>query len=241
MTKLGNKITKDAEEVAEHVETWIDGYIENLVNNEYNKKKRLLNLLKAYKLKKSESKYLLDWFSNIKNELQEVVVNEDPDLIEGYDFLSPAKLKKLYEFVCSICDDFESYSKITKKKRKRNPDVIVKNLKYMQSANVGKFKISSFDPKEILDCKSFVVYNTKTGDVSVYNTDSSFDINGTTIQDFSDSSFTKKIGRKADVLVPHITNIGHASAIQEINKVNTKSKPATGRINEHTILVRTLT
>ena len=110
----------------------------------------------------------------------------------------------------------------------------------MQSADIGKFKVTSFDPKDILDCKSFVVYNTKTGDVSVYNTDSSFDIKGTTIQNFSDSSFTKKIGRKADALVPNIVNLGHASFLQEINKINTKNKTATGRINDHTLLLRVL-
>ena len=62
--------------------------------------------------------------------------------------MSPSKLKKLHDFVSGICNDLENHSKITKKKRKRNPEVVVKNLKYMQTANIGKYKIESFDPKK---------------------------------------------------------------------------------------------
>ena len=45
MSKL---ISKQAEEVAEHVELWIDGYIENLINNDYNKKRRLVSLIHVW-------------------------------------------------------------------------------------------------------------------------------------------------------------------------------------------------
>ena len=33
MTKLQTRVTKEADEVAEHVESWIDSYIENLKTN----------------------------------------------------------------------------------------------------------------------------------------------------------------------------------------------------------------
>jgi hypothetical protein len=242
MTKLGTRVTKEAEEVAERVETWIDGYIENLKNNDYNRKKRLLTLLKTYNIKKSESKYLAEWFTNLKDELGEAIDHKDPDLVEGYDFLSPMKLKKLHEFVSEICDDFMNYSKITKKKKVKKPEDIIKTLKYMENFKFGNIEVSSFDPVKILDCKSFVAYNTKTGDVFYYETQESFDIKGTTLQNFdSNQSYVKKIGRTANKVIPQCADIGRALVKGKLDSIKTQSREATGRFNDTTILVRTIT
>jgi len=239
---MSKVLGKHAEEIAEQVELWIDGYIENLINNDYNKKRKLISLLKTYNIKKSDSKKLYESFNGVKDELAEVIKNEDPELMEGYDFLTPTKLKKLYVFVSEICDDLKLHSTITKKKRKRSPDSIVKNLKFAKDATVGKYKIESFDPRKILDCKSFMVYNIKTSDVSYYQTDSSFDVKGTTIKNFNeDKSFTKKIGRNADVLVYSFISGGHATVFNELVRVKTKARKCTGRINQSTILLRILT
>ena len=241
MTKLGTRVTKQAEEVAEHVETWIDGYIENLKNNDYNRKKRLINLLKTYKIKKSDSKYLAQWFANLKDELEEAIGHKDPDLVEGYDFLSPSKLKKLHQFVSEICEDFTKYSKITKKKKTRKPEDIIKTLKYMETSKFGNSDISSFNPVKILECKSFVAYNTKTGDVYYYETDDVFDVKGTTLQNFNvDKSFVKKVGRTANKLIPTCAEIGRALVKTELLSIKTKSREATGRFNDTTVLVRVL-
>tara|TARA_Y100000385_G_scaffold285127_1_gene344477 strand:+ start:580 stop:1308 length:729 start_codon:yes stop_codon:yes gene_type:complete len=241
MTKLGTRVTKQAEEVAEHVETWIDGYIENLKNNDYNRKKRLINLLKTYKIKKSDSKYLAQWFANLKDELGEAIDHKDPDLVEGYDFLSPSKLKKLHQFVSEICEDFTKYSKITKKRKTKKPEDIVKTLKYMETFKFGNCDITSFDPVKILECKSFVAYNTKTGDVFYYETDDVFDVKGTTLQNFNvDNSFVKKVGRTSNKLIPKCAEIGRALVKSELLNIKTKSREATGRFNDTTILVRVL-
>ena len=239
---MSKVLGKQAEEIAGQVEHWIDGYIQNLIENNYNKKRKVVSLLKTYKIKKSDSKKLCMWFTSLKNELEEAITEKDPDLVEGYNFLSPVKLKKLFEFVSGICEDFDNHAKITKKKKKRNPDTVVKNLKFMDKTILNKIEINSFDPTKILKCKSFLVYNTKTSDISYYITDDSFDIKGTTIQNYNpDISFVKKIGRSANKLVPSLVSGGYASVLNDVKKVNTKSRAVTGRINQYTILLRTLT
>jgi hypothetical protein len=241
MTRLGIRITKEATEVAEHVEGWIDEYIENLKNNDYNKKKRLINLLKAYNIKKSESKLIASWFHDMKGELHEVLESSDEDLKEAWDFLSEAKVRKLYEFVSEICSDLESYGKITKKKRKRKPEQIVKSLKYAEKEVIGKLQLTSFDPKDILTAKSFVAVNVKTGDLYYYETNSAFDIKGTTLQNFDENkSYAQRIGRYLDTFCELSSTAGVAYVNKELNKFNTKKKSATGRFNEHTVLLRVL-
>lgn len=241
MTSLDTKITHEASEIAEQVEIWIDDYINNLIRNEYNKKKRLSSLLQTSRIKKSESKVLASWFSNLKSELEEVLSKNDSDLIEGWDFLTAAKIRKLYEFVCSICDDFEEYGKITKKKRKRKPEQIIKNLKYSESGKVGKTYFTSFDPLEILKSNSFITFNVKTGDLCYYETTESFDVKGTTLQNFDEkSSYCQKIGRTAEKFLKLAEDAGVAYVHKELNSFSTKKRPATGRVNEHTLLVRVL-
>lgn len=241
MATLGKRITNEAAEIAEQVENWIDEYIENLKNNEYNRKKKLINLLRASKIKKSESKVLAIWFSDLRNELQEVL-DDDPDLSEGWDFLSSGKIRQLYDFVSGICDDLESYGKITKKKRKRKPEQVVKSLKYAETAMYGKaFHMQSFDPKDILGASSFIVFNTKTDDLCYYETSGSFDIKGTTVQNFDKStSYCQKIGRTAESFLRLAVDGGVAFVQREMKKFNTKKREATGRINEHTVLLRVL-
>lgn len=240
MATLGKRITNEAAEIAEQVENWIDEYIENLKNNEYNRKKKLINLLKASKIKKSESKVLAVWFSDLKNELKEVL-DDDPELSEGWDFLSNGKIKQLHEFVSGICDDLESYGKITKKKRKRKPEQVIKSLKYSEYGDVGKFRVHSFDPTDILTAKSFICFNTKTSDLCYYETEESFDIKGTTIQNFNSSvSYCQKIGRSAEDFLKLAVDGGVAFVQREMKKFTTKKREATGRINEHTILVRVI-
>lgn len=240
MTILGKRITNEAAEIAEQVEHWIDEYIENLKNNEYNRKKKLINLLKASRIKKSESKVLSVWFSDLKKELEEVL-NDDPELSEGWDFLSQGKIRKLYEFISSICEDLESYGKITKKKRKRSPEQAVKSLKYSEFGDIGKSRIHSFDPIEILSAKSFICFNVKTSDLFYYETSESFDIKGTTLQNFDASlSYCQKIGRVTEDFLKLAESAGVAFVQKEIKKFKTKKREATGRINANTILVRVL-
>ena len=238
MTTLGKRITNEAAGIAEQVENWIDEYIENLKNNEYNRKKKLINLLKVSKINKSESKVLAIWFSDLKNELREVL-DDDPELSEGWDFLSNGKIKQLHEFVSGICEDLESYGKITKKKRKRKPEQVVKSLKYAKSGDVGKFRVYSFDPTEILTAKSFICYNIKTSDLCYYETSETFDVKGTTLQNFDSSvSYCQKIGRSAETFLKLAVDGGVAFVLREMKNFNTKKREVTGRINENILFVR---
>jgi len=241
MTRLGTRITQEAAQVAEHVEGWIDEYIENLKNNDYNKKKRLIALLKAYNIKKSESKLIASWFSDMKEELQEVLESSDEDLKEAWDFLSESKVKKLHEFVSEICADLESYGKITKKKRKRKPEQIIRNLKYSHEEKIGSNYVKSFGAVDILTAKSFIAINVMTGELHYYETKETFDVKGTTLQNFDpDKSYVQRIGRHMEDFCDLAKTAGIAYVKKELNNFSTKKNAATGRFNKYMVLLRVL-
>lgn len=228
-------------EVAYIVESWIDEYIQNLKTNEYNKKRVVKPLLSAYKVSKTEAKMLYDWFSDLRDELDEVVKENDEDLCEGWDFLTAGKVRKLHSFVDAICNDLEKHGKIVRRKRARSPEQAIKKLKYEQEGCVGKTKLKSFDPKDILKANAFITFNTKTNDLCYYETKDVFDIKGTTVYNFDENaSYCQKIGRVAEKFVSVAKDAGVSVVNMEMKKFKTSKRSATGRINDSTILLRVL-
>lgn len=236
---MTTQLSYQASELAGSIEAWIDTYIDNLVNNEYNKKRRLLNLLRVTKVKKSDCKTLVRSFYRFRDELDLVLEQNDTDLLEGYDFLTISKVKKLRDFVSDICADLETYSRITKKKKKKTPQQLLKNFQYLPSTIISKIFIQSFEPDKILNKKSFIAYNIKTGDVFYYETQESFSIKGTTLINFDPKlSFCMKASRKSDKFIIKCSSSGFAEAKNEVEKLKTKKRIPTGRFNKHTLLLK---
>ena len=53
-------MTNGSIEIGYYIECCIDEFIENLINNNYNKKKNLLKYMRAHRVKKSDCKSILD-------------------------------------------------------------------------------------------------------------------------------------------------------------------------------------
>ena len=247
MTKLGTRVTKQAEEVAEHVETWIDGYIENLKNNDYNRKKRLINLLTTYKIKKSESKYLAQWFANLKDELGEAIDHKDPDLVEGYDFLTRPQLKKYRDMIQEIVDICNQHSKLSKavrkprRKKSQTPGKIIKKLQYCEKSD--DYGISSIDPRKIVGANKVIVFNTKYNKLAIFEASPLVDglsVKGTTIVGFDDKKSKERTVRKPQEIIKDCANSGIRVINNRYNSLTTKEKVPTGRINKHCVILQAL-
>ncbi len=233
------KITKVSEELSCYVESWIDEFIENLNTNEYNKKRSFLKYLRVHKPKRADCKPIIESSLAFRDELDMVIVDKDPELTEGYSYLSNAKIKKLREFVDSIYSDAVSYCTITRKRKKKTPEQMLKKFQYMEKTPNGN--ISSFDPSQLFSVKSFLAYNTKTGDLYYYETDTNFSVKGTTLSDFNEeNSYCARVGRRGMSFVATLTSGTVAFSENQLNKIKTKKKKCTGRFNINTILLRVL-
>ena len=116
---------------------------------------------------------------------------------------------------------------------------MLKKFQYMEKT--PKSNISSFDPTNIFSSNTFIAYNTKTGDLYYYKTDSQFSVKGTTLQDFNpDTSYCCRVGRRGLSFIVGLTTGTVAFAEKQLSAINTKKKKCTGRFNIHTILLRVL-
>jgi len=233
------KITKVSEELSCYVETWIDDFIENLTTNEYNKKRSFLKYLRVHKPKRADCKPIIESSLAFRDELDMIIIDKDPELTEGYSYLSTAKIKKLREFINSIHIDTVSYCTITRKKKKKTPEQMLKKFQYMEKTPNGN--ISSFDPAQIFSIKSFIAYNTKTGDLYYYETDTKFSVKGTTLLDFNPkTSYCSRVGRGGMSFIATLTGGTVAFSKNKLNNIKTKKKKCTGRFNINTMLLRVL-
>ena len=90
----------------------------------------------------------------------------------------------------------------------------------------------------IVGSMEFWAFNTKTKEITRYLAldRGGIRIKGTTLQNFRGT--TKKIGNKTDYFLDRIQKGGKIVLSKVMDEINTKSSIPTGRINQHTILLK---
>ena len=190
------------------------------------------------------AKRIVEHFTSLKNELEELVNEKTPDLVEGYGWMKVPERKKFLEFVTNLINDSKKY--LLKKKAQRAPikprvktaDKQVEKMKYLKESS--EYKISSISPTTVVGAQRLYAFNTKYRKIFEYISSSSkgFEVKGTTLQnvDFEESrSYTL---RKPEQLLSVIQTRSMRDIAKEIDSLTTKPQKPNGRINEETLLIR---
>jgi hypothetical protein len=221
------------------LERFLDDYMIKLSDGGSIRKPNFESAIKSYKPTKREIKLLRDHFIEVRGEITGAINKTDEDLVEGYSFLSTTKLKKLDGYLDSLIEVLESKSKITRRKRKVDPNKLVKSVQYMTESK--EFELESVNPVGIFGAKGLLCFNTKTKKLTLFEakTSEGLSIKGTTVQGFSEDSITKTI-RKNNYNIFSLISEGrivHTKGV--MTKVKTKNSTPTGRINKDTLILRT--
>jgi hypothetical protein len=190
--------------------------------------------------------FLIECFKRGLDEFALVVEGKDAQLKEAYSFLTKKQAQKMYDFYKSICDNLAVRIIIAKsnrkprKKRKKKPEQVIKKLKYLiKDTSSG---IESILPESIVSCSTLITFNVKTGKACIFQSDTTgagISVKGSTLVGFSSESVEKKIKNPIEFMTKAKTE-----GIRSINNYwktqKTKDSSPTGRINTHTLLLRTL-
>ena len=168
------------------------------------------------------------------------------DAVEGYAHLKRPELNRRIKCCQQMLDDLDKLkaaAKATRAVKAKGPkaaDKQVTRVKYKKEDN--DFKLVSIPPIKIVGSTRLYTFNTKTRVLSEYITQSAdgFEISGTSIKNFDkvNSRCTKL--RKPDVFIPIVQNKTPNQIDKEFKSLSTKINVPNGRINEDTILLRTL-
>ena len=154
-----------------------------------------------------------------------------------------------FDKIDTACETILNEAKSNRKARKpraRSKESIVKKLKFLDS--FSELGIASVHPTDVVNCNELWVYNTKNRKLGVYHARNKdprnmgrdgLMVKGTTIQDFDEELSTQKTLRKPADMINNWTGNAKTKFAKAYDDLTTTPIKMNGRINEHTILLKT--
>jgi hypothetical protein len=195
-------------------------------------------------IKDAQTKYIVEWAKNKRNDFDEVLNTEDKDLKEGYSNFSKIQIKKLVTFFDQVildCQKVSGDSVKTRKPRKRkakSPDQLVAKMLYQKEFE--ELKLKSVAASGIVGAMQLWIYNTKTRKLGVYHADDAggLSVKGSTIINFSETKSVQKKLRKPEVTIPEVLTGGKVFMRNVMDNIRAVQSVLNGRINKDTILLK---
>jgi len=132
----------------------------------------------------------------------------------------------------------KSEKKFGNKFKAKRIEAQVSNVNFKLQDN--NYQIASINPVSIIGSMTLVVFNTKNRKLSVYNalSEEGLSLKGTTVQNFNEETSFQKIIKKPNMLKQFQEgNIRRLEVL--LNDIKAKPSKVNGRINEHSILLKT--
>lgn len=222
----------------------IDSYIED--PDAFDPKAfKVVSLLRGKGAKAAHARIIKAYFARSLAEYEELMSKDcDPQLWEGYSHYGKKNIKKMYEFltsICEACDQIVGEAKLNKKPRAKKvkpAEELVKKIKF--KATDDRYGIASVPPAQIVGANVVVVFNTKNRKLGVYISKDSNGLNvkGTSITNFTDKSEQKTL-RKPEVQLKELKDMNTNLRAQKwFAGIKTTSTLLTGRINAEVMILK---
>lgn len=239
---IQDRLREKAHEAAGEVEGWLDDLC---VNRKLPVKtvQDFVNLFKSFELKAPHARLVNSFFERRATEIQEAIDGKNKDLNEGYSRFTKPELKKLglfYTNLTGACVMLQEVAKVARAPKAKKPvsqDKLVSKLKYKKDDSA--LGIVSLSPVQILGAKEAWVYNTKTRKLAQYKSsdERGLLVKGSALLNYSSDSVEKTLRKPAEQLA-EFKKASKVKLRTFIKDLATVDVPASGRTNEHCIILR---
>jgi hypothetical protein len=224
----------------------LEGQIDELITTKFSANVSPFAIMNTLEIKGAHTKFIIDYFKTRRAEYDEVLTTTDPDVKEAYSNFTKVQLKKLVAYCDQVIVDGMRLagdavkSRKPRKRKAKSPDQLVSKINYAK--DFAELKLVSVDPKTIVGANQLWVYNTKTRKLGCYNAEDAagLSIKGSTLQNFAESKSIQKTLRKPAVTLPEVLKGGKVALRNVLTEIRAAEGALTGRINNDTILLRTL-
>lgn len=224
----------------------LEGQIDELITSDFKSNVSPYATMTGMEVKGAHTKFVIDHFKTRRAEYDEVLTTSDNDVKEAYSNFTKPQLKKLIAYCDQVIVDGMKLageavkSRKPRKRKAKSAEQLTAKLNYAK--DFAELKLVSIDPKTIIGATSLWVYNTKTRKLGVYHAldAAGLNIKGSTIQNFAESKSISKTLRKPAVTLPEVLKGGKVALRNILNDIRAAEKVLTGRINNDTILLRTV-
>lgn len=205
-------------------------------------------LMKTYhtEVKPAHAKMINDAYSSELEQARLVLQWTDPEIKEAYSHLNTAKLRKTYaqffELIHSACNTVINKRQATRKTRTpktHSKQKLVSKLKYKSADST--LALASIDPVSIIGATKLWVYNTHNRKLGCYIADEylgPLTVKGTSVVGFCEMKSTQKTVRKPETCLKGAGTLARTKLDKLYVDLTTTETKLTGRINEHTVLIR---
>ena len=225
------------------LEEMLDAWIEPKVKI---KKLPVASMLRGENIPVSFVGPVVQWLERHKNDYTDAYEKRCPDMVEGFSYLSKPQLRNRIKALDEMLNEivlYKSSKKAARKPRTKKPksaDKQVSRLNYLNESE--EYCMQSCDPTRIVGAQKFFMFNTKYRKMTVFTSlgRDGFTVQGSTLKGFDESQSYSLTLRKPKEILPILSAKTERQIDKELAKLTTKRKPANGRINKDTILIRTI-
>ena len=159
------------------------------------------------------------------------------EVIEGYSYNKRqfGKICKWYEGLFEALGKYNKVTKTVRKTKPKTPSQIVKGMKYMRKDD--DLNITSVKSEEIVGAKAVTLYNVKNRNFYLYVAKDKLSVKGTSIVDFDETLSGSKILRQPNDMLKGLTEGTRTRIMKEYEKLSTKSKSVSGRVNTDMLIL----
>lgn len=178
------------------------------------------------------------------NELKDLTLVDsgDPEASESYSGYTKKQVRSMLGLLTNLFEQLQQVKKVIpvraksiKKPRKVNKEKMVSRLRFMKES--AEYRVASVDPQKLLGAKTAVVFNSKNRAVAIYyaKNEEGFKVSGSSLKNFDDTKSSTKRFRKPNDII----HLGIKAGIEKtFAACKTIARPANGRFNEHTIILK---
>ena len=224
----------------------LEGQIDELITTKFSANVSPYAIMNTLEIKGAHTKFIIDHFKTRRSEYDVILTTTDSDVKEAYSNFTKVQLKKLVAYCDQVIIDGMRLagdsvkSRKPRKRKAKSPDQLVSKINYAK--DFAELKLVSVDPKTIVGANQLWVYNTKTRKLGCYNAEDAagLSIKGSTLQNFAESKSIQKTLRKPAVTLPEVLKGGKVALRNVLTDIRAAEGVLTGRINNDTILLRTI-
>jgi uncharacterized glyoxalase superfamily protein PhnB len=247
---IQERLMEAAEEKTEEIEEWIDDFLRDPKKNSL-KTKMPLESFRKNEINLGHTRWINKWYEGPMAELEELVnlpkrnlTDLEQQLQEGYNHLTAAQQKELYEFYVRIFQAMEilraekKQTRAPKKRKQKTEAEIVKNLKFKSSdPDLG---IASVNPTEIVGATAVVVFNCKNRKLGIYYAEDyqTLLVKGTSLQHFDETKSLQKTIRKPNEVLPNWKKVTKHKLSAQFGFLKTTETKLNGRFNEDIVILK---
>jgi hypothetical protein len=223
----------------------IEGEIDAIMDNDY--KDTGFSLYKYCQGNNTARQYMSAVMALARRRIQELEqIGADEQITQAFNHLNRRQVKFMISFYQTLIEDADKYENFKKanrrpraKKQKPAGEQVAK-MKYLK--NHAELGLESVMAATIIGANQLWVYNIKNKKLGVYHAmgPAGFTVKGTSLQGYDPEQSVQRTLRKPAEVLPRVLTSGKIALRRILTDLSTTETALNGRINEDTILLRSI-